>query len=249
MAIDNKCSLLDINNSASKLETKLDSTFIPKSTTFIIDPSGNGDFTTYTQAVNYLQDKYSNGHIALKFVSGNHTIGYEPTIDGAQHNLPFIEIVGEGINNTIITCSTLSMGQAPFTFIWQNACMHDFTLTHTNPSNNANNNRAMRADLFSNINIYNIKIAGFEYGIWAFNNGSIRIDNVTVEQCRVAITAEGGSNVMVGWDTNVSITNCNTGFQVSAGGLISGYTTHCTFSGVTNKKVVSNGLMNLSGVS
>lgn len=79
--------------------------FIPSHTTYTVEADGSGDFATIHDAIDFLQDKWSNGTVYIHLGTG--TFNISSTVDINFINMSLgLEIYGNGKDNTIINLTT-----------------------------------------------------------------------------------------------------------------------------------------------
>ena len=80
-----------------------DPNFLPNGTILTVELDGSGQFTKLSEAINHLTNKWSNGTVIIQLGQGNFV--EENTIDIPEFNIKTLQIIGQGVDKTSISCS------------------------------------------------------------------------------------------------------------------------------------------------
>lgn len=105
IAVDSEFSSTSINPVQNRTLYPSLSKFIPKDTVITVKTDGTGDFTTLSDAINYLNGKWSNGSVTIKLGVGNFVENQSIALNAANYSIPCLNIFGNSSTNTIIDFS------------------------------------------------------------------------------------------------------------------------------------------------
>lgn len=208
--------------------------FLPAGTIINVKTDGTGDFTTLASVINYLKGKWSNGAVNIQIGSGtfNETTAF--SIDTIDFNIPVIKIVGDGVGNTTLNYSGSS---TPMVIMGNGVVIiRHFTLNCT-----GTNYTCISCSARSNVKMDNITVVGTNKtqtnGIGTYRNNTLELgDYITIKNVKNAITADQSGRVTAGDMSHSEFNNCDYGWNISNGSIITGIaSTTPTYTSVTNK--------------
>lgn len=236
-----KDTILDI----SKKVVSLDSVCIPNGTVFNVKQDGTGDFADLYEAINFLQGKYSTGEVILQLDSGTYNLPSILNYYGNNTNIPILKINGKGINNTILqTNYRPEVTSEPIICINVNAnvSINNLSIIHESGDKTTNYCRGIEICQYSTLDLYNVKIKGFNLGLTVFDNSTCRLSNsFQVDNCGTAVNVDNGATVVTTWNANVSMSNCYYGYSCYRGGKVCLFATIENYSNVSNRKYTESG--------
>lgn len=208
------------------------SKYIPDNTHFLIKANGEGHFTSIGEAINFLSQKWSSGHVYLDLY-GNITETSAVTINWRQFNIPYLWIRGRDTNPTITftntnTCFILSNISGTLQIV-------DLNLICSNGTT-SKDYALIQVGLASNVVVNNCNLTG---GCVNSNGGSlVQIpSSLVINNSKYGLKASQGRIISYG-NTNTTISsNCDTLLYTEFGGYISIVSSKKTFTGTTVSNV------------
>lgn len=182
-------------------------------TTFNVKSNGTADFSKLSDAITYINDKWSEGIVTINLDEDNFT---ETGAIWISSNINRLNIIGKGADKTIITNTStdprfIAIGNSKTRITFK-----DFQL--------------VRSLGDKTTDYRGISIEGLAESI---------VNNVTFVGCNDAIGATSGTFFLQG---TINISNCNYGIRPVAGGAVYGiYGAKFNFNDVNNAYVVNSG--------
>jgi hypothetical protein len=225
----------DVNFDVSKGVTNdgNDANFLPSGTVIKVELDSSGDFTSLSDAVNYLTGKWSNGSVVIQLGNGTFDIDATINITGYNYNFHKLVIKGNGATNTTIN-STLTNSNYIF-LIKDRAYIEflDIAFTKTDGTQSTSYSGIM----FSNADgdIKNCSFQGLTNAVYARTGSKILLyGSTSFSNANIAINCDC-SQIVGCWAATSSFTNITTAINVGTGGIINGYNWSQTYTNITNK--------------
>lgn len=150
-------------------------TYIPENTTYTVKTDGTGDFSLLSEAITFLQNKWSSGTVTIDIGAGTYEDG-KISISQKLIGFPDLVIKGAGKDNTII--HNTSTSQAVLISNFRNKCtFQDLTFENTNVTTPFS---VFQLD-FANATIKNVKLENGQYTLFVGGGYSQLVMNGTVD--------------------------------------------------------------------
>ena len=232
------------NKTSADLGLMSNENFIPAGTTINVKLDGTGDFTNLQSAINFLDNKYSNGVVNIQLGSGTFNITSPISLNVTKSNLGRLEIYGQGVNDTIIKCTSGVTDQF-FTIQGMGGYMvrlYNFTVDGNNQCNHG-----ITAQLGSHVLVDTTKSTKMAISCYYIRRGAHMISkNIVALTGKIGISCDN-SDFVADVGSTLTITSCTTGLNVSGGGVIRGRYVTKAFSSVTNENSQTAGTFNSNG--
>lgn len=230
--------------------TNTDTNFIPANTILTVKTDGSGQFTKLSEAINYLTGKWSNGTVTIQLGEGNFV--EENTIDIPEFNIKTLQIIGQGVDKTSISCSSTK----DYNYIITNRVANIRIANLLLKGDITYKLRGLYASLngsylLEDVNLYNFERGSMAIeGTRAYLKGTINISSTsTTKVVDTGIQSLNGAIVTVWHEAQVHLENCDAGLYCR-GGIISSYSdAQVTYSGVTTPQVHIKGGLFLGGLN
>ena len=234
ITVDSTISATSTNPLQNKVIYPALSSFLPNNTMINVKLDGTGDFTNLNDAIDFLNNKWSNGLVILRVGSGTFSTSNISLLANFC-NIPKLYILGDGINNTILTFSSTSGACiASYSGTLQIASL---TITRPNVSTTvdagAETIKALESgfiDMGSSV-----AINGSNTALSSTMGGSILFRGGTISNSYIAFQASANGGISTSWGTSVSLSDCVYGFSTLAGGRINMNNANISYANVTNR--------------
>lgn len=224
-----------------------DPNFLPNDTIITVEANGSGQFTKLSDAINYLTGKWSNGSITIQLGQGTFEETEPITIDGNKFNIPNLEIKGNSSTGTIVSFSNKTVANL---YVINNAFVSIFDMQFSANANSWCIEQNQQSTLFmENCLISNVSARGIQVMSGSRLCISTKITVIGISsKGAIGIACAGGGKITFKGQSNIAMSNFNTGLAVGSGGLIAlNYCTK-TFSNVTNTTSQTIGTTNANGL-
>lgn len=227
-----------------------DTNFVPAGTILTVKTDGSGQFTQLSEAINYLTGKWSNGTVTIQLGEGDFV--EENTIDIPEFNIKTLQITGQGVDKTSISCSNTKDYNYVITNTVANIRIANLLLK-------GNINYKLRG-LYANLNgsylLENVNLYNFERGSLfvdsakAYLKGTLNIGSTsTAKVVDTGIQAINGGIISIQSGATINFKKCD-GALYCNGGIISSYpNAQVTYSEVTTFKINPNNGLWMGGIS
>lgn len=212
--------------------------FIPAGTIIRVEVDGSGDFTNLSSAINYLNGKYSNGSVTIKFGNGTFVENSNFNIDGSSFNISSLIIEGNG-STSIIKFSNSSTQYA------SNLKFLNGLFTIKNLTLQVNGGRALFITTNCQAICSSLTITGahdacvyVDCGGKIYIGSSLTLTNGTKSNGR-CINCYGGF-VNIGYNSSIKMSNSDIGIHSASGGIVQIDRSKYTVSSVTTIKTTTN---------
>lgn len=207
--------------------------YIPHNTTINVKLDGTGDFDNITDAINFLEGKWSDGTVFIQLGDGTFNISSTLTISGRKCSIRAVYIKGNGINNTTIAYIGTNQDDRIFhANNYQLLYIEDMTLTSTYGTKQS---RGVTASVSGNPYLTRVAFDNFSAAISIFAQGLVTVSGgCSFSNCTNAVKADPGT-CSVDIFSQISFTNVGTAWSVGNGGVIRGGSANCTYTSVTTK--------------
>ena len=227
-----------------------DANFIPAGTILTVELDGSGQFTSLSEVITYLTNKWSNGTVTIQLGEGDFV--EENTIDIPEFNIKTLQIIGRGVDKTSISCSNTKDYNYVITNTVANIRIANLLLK-------GNINYKLRG-LYANLNgsylLEDVNLQNFERGSLfvdgtkAYLKGTLNIGSTsTAKVVDTGIQSINGAIISIQSGAKVHFNKCDGAFYCN-GGIISSYpNAQVTYSGVTTGLVPTKGGLFLGGLN
>lgn len=227
-----------------------DANFIPAGTILTVELDGSGQFTSLSEVITYLTNKWSNGTVTIQLGEGDFV--EENTIDIPEFNIKTLQIIGRGVDKTSISCSNTKDYNYVITNTVANIRIANLLLK-------GNINYKLRG-LYANLNgsylLEDVNLQNFERGSLfvdgtkAYLKGTLNIGSTsTTKVVDTGIQSINGAIISIQSGAKVHFNKCDGAFYCN-GGIISSYpNAQVAYSGVTNAFVNTKGGLFLGGLN
>ena len=223
--------------------------FIPAGTILTVKTDGSGQFTKLSEAISYLTGKYSNGTVTIQLGQGDFV--EENTIDIPEFNIKTLQIIGQGVDKTSISCSNTQNYNYVITNTVTNIRIANLLLkgdmTYKLRGLYANLNGSY---LLEDVNLYNFERGSmFIDGTRAYLKGTLNIGSTsTTKVVDTGVQSVNGGMILMQSGAKIHFNKCD-GALYCNGGIISAYpNVQVTYTQVTNFKISPNGGIVMGGV-
>lgn len=248
--VDSTISSTSTNPLQNKVIYPILANYIPRNTTFTVKGDGTGDFIYFSQALNYLKDKWSDGQIYVSVDNGTFTETNNVTINLQSCGIPLIRIQGKGTSNTTVRFTEATEHSIKL-HIFNSTNMMVFSginFIHSTGSKTTDY-RGLVTDIGTLIYVQDCSFNGLNYAVYATGSGRIHLAGTnTFSNCNNAISASSGGCIGGNWATTINMSNVNYAFWVEGGGNISLAYPNYTGTGVANKCNQTPNTLTVNGV-
>lgn len=229
--------------------TQQDTNFIPANTILTVKTDGSGQFTQLSEAINYLTNKWSNGTVTIQLGEGDFV--EENTIDIPEFNIKTLQIIGQGVDKTSISCSNTK----DYNYVITNTVVN---IRIANLLLKGNINYKLRG-LYANLNgsylLEDVNLQNFERGSLfvdstkAYLKGTLNIGSTsTAKVVDTGIQSINGGMIFIQSGAKIHFNRCDSALYCN-GGIISAYpNVQVTYSEVATYKVNPNSGLFMGGV-
>ena len=238
-SLESMGATMPVNRNSANLVTSFNSSallsdFIPSGTIINVKLDGSGDFTTLTDAANYIKGKWSNGGVTIKLSDGTHQVANTLTFSKFDSNIPVLKILGTSRTNTIInsgiTSNYNSIIKSENCF---NLVVENLTLTCANYTASTNlggvcviGGGFLRA---TNLDFINVN-----YPLYTLPSSTIFLTGTNNFTNGKSVTLSAG-DVRCSHDTTFNIKNFSTAWYAEYGGTVILTRPKITYTSVTTK--------------
>lgn len=229
--------------------TNTDTNFIPANTILTVKTDGSGQFTKLSEAINYLTGKWSNGTVTIQLGEGDFV--EETTIDIPEFNIKTLQIIGQGVDKTSISCSNTKEYNYIITNRVTNIRIANLVLkgdiTYKLRGLYANLNGSY---LLEDVNLYNFERGSmFIDGARVYLKGTLNIGSTsTTKVVDTGVQSVNGGMILMQSGAKIHFNKCD-GALYCNGGIISAYpNVQVTYSEVTTFKINPNSGIIMGGV-
>lgn len=237
----------DVNFDVSKGVTNggEDANFLPADTIIKVELDGSGDFTKLSDALNYLTGKWSNGKVIIQLGAGTFTESSEYILYGKNFNIPAIEVIGNGVNSTIVNYTTESEVVILTVSNVSNIYIHDIKFTHTGGSTSTKY-WGIRNTEHTNASYSDCAFDGLASALISVNSAITNVyGNMTFTNARVALAAQYGGTI-TSQEMALNISDSLTAITISHGGRMGTSSSNITVSNTpTCLQILNGGLLQL----
>lgn len=211
-------------------------TYIPENTTYTVKTDGTGDFSKLSEAVNFLNNKWSPYVVTISIGAGTFVEdGKVEIIDTLHSGIPNIVIEGAGVDSTILQNTSTQNALIFRNLRTSNIVVKNLTIENTNATPPtivlyAAGSRVLR--------VSNVKLKNAQYGIFAgVANSEIAIEgNLTIEDCSVdGMEIQNNSALTGSASATIAFKNMPLGIHIYRQSKVIFFATTLTFASVTNK--------------
>ena len=202
MSLENRVTLNNITESVSNL----DSNFIPNGTTFHIEEDGSGDFNTLEEAIAYLQGKYSDGIVNIKYGEGTFDINNRIIINLGAFNIPKLYISGVSKDKTFVNVNCKVDFGAFIEVHCSGIVVSDISFKQKD-GDRTTQYRGIVAWGGGSVRIGDCYFEGFTCTGAFVGSTAIFTGTVQFKNCNSAIMSSGNSIVSTEWNTSIEANN------------------------------------------
>lgn len=240
----------DVNFDVSKGVTNdgNDANFLPSGTVIKVELDSSGDFTSLSDAVNYLTGKWSNGAVTIRLGSGTFIEPATILLDNQNFNIPNLIINGNGASGTSID----SVGIADAYYVIKvlngvNLEINNLLIKNSNGSS-ATGYRGIEINAGCNVSFTDVSCQGINRLATVFGNAICSlVGNISISEARLGLIADGG-RIVLGKGTldttcTLVIQDSISGIQVRYGGIINGASGVTYTATNTTNKILPSGIV------
>lgn len=188
---------------------------------FEVKLDGSGDFTKLSDAIAYLDGKWSDGRVIIHLGEGTFTESANIEIGHYVYfNIPRIDIYGEGEAKTKLSFTSNQV--SPCFSVWgpgTYVVLGNITIEQSGGSKSTDY-RGICAYNFGNLTVYNLTTEGCNYALNAIAGGKVAVNApITIKNCSLGFGAEGGL-VQCMYGMTMNFNNVDYAFFVLGGGIM-----------------------------
>lgn len=217
--------------------------FIPDGTVINVKLDGSGDYASLVDAVDYLEDKWSNGQVTIKLGEGTFDISNNSLSVG---NIEKLQIEGISQQNTIVSCSGTGIAFNSENAVISHLIFKNLSIQNTNNKSGT----GIRAALQTCLTVDNVTLESFETAINVDMGVYCHIaSSITVKNCAVGLICRRTGRISSNGGSVITFNNLTTAWKVETGGIIAPATSvaNITYTSVTNKCSQTVGQFNANG--
>ena len=215
-----------------------DPNFLPDGKIINIKVDGSGDFTKLSEAIDYLNGKWSNGSITIQFGEGTFEEIEQVIIDGDKFNFSNLVISGTNRDTSIISFNISGLANYSEELVVEhktNVLFKDISLT--------GKGRTLVSS--GDIVLNNVSISSDGNTCFYCLSGTSYLDGIILKNAQLGLAVMGRLNS--NYQSNITLQSLTTGIQVVRGGLVALNNLKRVVSNVTNLTNQSIGTANLNG--
>ena len=210
--------------------------YIPADTTYTVKTDGTGDFTKLSDAVNFLNNKWSPYPVTISMGAGTFVENDKVEIIDTYHSgIPNIIIEGAGVDSTILQNTSTKNALIFRNLRTSNIIVRNLTVENTNATPPtivlyAAGSRVLR--------VANVKLKNAQYGLFAgVANSEIAIEgNLTIENCGVGgFEVQNNSILTAGSTSTISFNTMPQAIHVYRQSKVIFMASTLSFTSVTTK--------------
>lgn len=219
--------------------------FIPAGTVISVETDETGDFTKLSDALNYLIGKWSNGKVTIQLGAGTFTESSGYTLYGKNFNIPAIEVIGNGVNSTIINYTTESEVEILTVSNVSNIYIHDIKFTHTGGSTSTKY-WGIKNTEHTKATYSNCTFDGLASALISVSSATVNVHgNITFTKARTALAAQYGGTI-TSQEMTLNVSNSLAAITISHGGRMGTSNSKITVSNTpTCLQILNGGLLQL----
>lgn len=230
--------------------------YLPSGTTYTLKSDGSGDFTSLSDAIAFLNNKWSDGTITLS-IPADETI-YETntvTINSANSvnmNIPCLKIEGGNDSTSIIENTQVLTSQGSYMYIYGMKDIRFKNLTFKKDTYQTGTTRMLgvRAEANSNVTIDTCNFENLTNALIANDGGSLHLKgSITMTNSEWNGLALQNCGRADGANVSLTFSSIRTAMNIDSGSYLSLANPTFSFNSVTTKCNVTPNTITKSGIA